>query len=178
MFKITVGCGCFLPHIHRKFLDWCIMTRKPTPAELADYITEDQYGLPMLSQEPGGMESGQNMGPMFDQGGDAGDNDGQDTETQVSQCAAITCSNNKGGRCGLEAVEINDRGGCEQFEAGADNVEGAEEDEGRYEEEETDVSGNSNTNASNLPQPGGRGTNQDGGRHWKTGKWDSQGGGN
>lgn len=150
------------------------MTRKPTPREIAEMIREDQYGLPMLSQGPGEMSGPMNAGPQFDQGGGAGDNEGrEDVPTQMNQCSATSCAHNQGGRCSLEAIEINERGGCEQFEAGADNAE-AQDDDGRYAEDETDVTGGGNT----PYPPRGAGSNQPGSeRHWQTGRWDPKGGG-
>jgi len=130
------------------------MNRKPSPQELADYINEDQYGLPMVAAQPGVGADAYNAGPEFDQGG------GPQVEEQTTlmhQCAATACRHNQTGRCALEAIEINDRGGCEQYEASADG-HGPDDGSGRYDEAETDVTGGTVT-PQQMQQRGQ-------GRHW------------
>lgn len=109
--------------------------RKPSPLELAAFITEDEYGLPMVTAQPGAGEQVSNVGPQFDQDGRQPTDD---QVTQMQQCAASGCMHNEAGRCGLGSIDINEHGGCAQYEASAD---GAQDDTGRYDEADTDVTG-------------------------------------
>lgn len=141
------------------------MIRKPSPRELAEFVTEDQYGLPMVSSQPGVSPDAYNAGPEFDQGGPPA---GDDQLTEMRQCAAVACRHNQAGRCVLDAIEINERGGCQQYEAGADGS--AVDDASRYDETETDVTGGTITPYQQTQQGGHE-------RHWQTGRWDPKGGG-
>lgn len=108
---------------------------KPTPSEIANMISENQYDLPMAADYDGPDAGG--AGPQFDQGnGMEQTGDG----TQLQGCAATACIHNQSGSCGLEAVSINEHGGCEQYEASADGGQ-YEDDGGRYEEDETGITG-------------------------------------
>ncbi len=113
--------------------------RKPTPAQLADMIGEDQNGLPIDTNQ-------------------TNDNSGMDnnvsgeTTTTMQQCAAVSCAHNDAGGCVLDSIDINDRGGCEQYEACADDSVG--DDDGRYDEQETDISGTNSPATSRSMSPG------------------------
>lgn len=135
---------------------------KPTPQQLADLINEDEYGLPVF-QPPGEQADAYNVGPEFDQG--AGPEE-PDQTTVMRTCAATSCVYNQAGLCELADIEINERGGCGQYEASADDS--AEVGDSRYEEQEADVTGGN-------PQPTEEPPGDD--RHWQTGRWDPKGGG-
>lgn len=138
------------------------MNRKPTPQELADFISEDEHGLPVISNVgPGYGAPSVSSGPGFNNGG--GQEDCGDCVTVMQQCAATGCAHNEAGRCALESIDINDTGGCAQYEACAHDDGGQGGDGSRYGEEPSDESGG---------MPG-----QQGGGQWQTGKWDPRGGG-
>lgn len=148
--------------------------RKMTPLEISRYIMEDPHtspnmGVPAIVNQPGTMPGmGNNEAPGFGDGTQMG----QDPVTVMNSCGACCCTNNIEGYCKLETIEINDTGGCVQYEASAEDSSMGQD--GRYEEEHTDVSG--------MPEQGaGPQSNvesQDSqGRHWDKNRWDPKGGG-
>lgn len=140
---------------------------KPTPKQIADIMSEDEFGLPVISQQGVGQpgHDGFNAGPEFDQGGGPA---AQEHRTEMRSCAASGCSYNQDGYCTLEAIEINESGGCAQYEAAAPGSSG--EDGGRYDELDTDVSGGV---GSEPPAPRENTMT----RHWDHSNWDPRGGG-
>lgn len=146
--------------------------RRMTPLELARFIPEDPNdpimedphampsgsGLPAPIDEPGMMsQAGMNASPGF------GDEQvGQQQSTAVNSCMASSCAHNCNGMCGLDSVEINDRGGCDQYEAMADD--NSTMSDGRYDEQDSDASGG-------PPGP------QQQSQRWDRNRWDPKGGG-
>lgn len=129
---------------------------KPTPQQIAAMINENEYGLPMVDGRIDQAAYGSFQGASsVDQ---SGFEDDGDSVTQMAGCAATSCIQNNGGRCGLGSIEINEFGGCEQYEASAGghgNGGQVDVDDGRYEEVEDDQSADES--------------------HWQTGKWDPKG---
>jgi len=112
--------------------------RKPTPAEIGSLITEDEFGLPIMAQSP--------VSPaLAPQGALSSFNDPQQTQgptpymsgqTAMRACLAEGCIHNSNGHCGLDAIDVNQYGGCHQYEASADGAEPGS-DQSRYEEVDT-----------------------------------------
>lgn len=123
--------------------------RRLTPLEIAKYIddplSEDPFampnhsGVPSALNQPGMMDqtgmagNGYNAGPEF---GDGQEQPG-DSHTCVGSCGATSCANNCNGMCSLESVTINDRGGCEEYEA----IAGDGMENGRYGEQDANITG-------------------------------------
>ena len=96
-----------------------------TPSQIARMVTEDSYGLPLSMPESPVIAHA----PLsnFNDSGEHAQN------TMLRGCSAERCANNDGGKCNLEMVDINQYGGCTQYEAAAG---GSDDGQGRYEEDE------------------------------------------
>lgn len=147
--------------------------RRLTPLEIAklidDPLMEDPFampnhtGVPPEMNQPGLMDQSGLAGAGYNAGPEFGDGVEQtNSHTCVGACGAMSCANNCNGMCSLESVEINDRGGCEQYEAGAgDGME-----DGRYDEHDANITGGP------PAPPGGQQSQQ-----WDHNRWDPRGGG-
>jgi hypothetical protein len=121
--------------------------RRPTPAELAEIIPEDVQGSTPVSGMGGvgsaasWRDDGTLSLPVVDSlppnmGGDATAGQSQRPRTAMRSCAAMSCAHNIASlHCGLEEIEVDERGGCARYEPAA--AEG--DDQRRYDEEEIDV---------------------------------------
>lgn len=161
------------------------LIRKPTPQELAQYIDEDRYGLPLVFEERQIAEQRQTSQAEFTAFAIAPSPASPATDpasalasdpaaqhmgagTQMRTCGACNCMNNAEGNCRLDTIEINEHGGCAMFEAGEEMAD----DGPRYQEEET----NDGTGAPTLMvvQPM---NDQDPSHKPTNGPWDPRGGG-
>lgn len=141
-------------------MDISSMREKPTPDQIAAFISEHQYGMPDFGS-PSGEMPGVLPPEMISQAQSAEPQMGYCTE--MRSCAAVRCIHNKeGGFCSLDAIDVNEYGGCSQHEATASD----DEDDGRYEEEQTDVTGGVIGQQPQSPEEP---------RHWETGKYDPKG---
>jgi hypothetical protein len=148
--------------------------KKPTPAEIGAMIVEDEFGLPIMAQSP--------VSPAIaPQGSLSAFNDSQQGEgsapymsgcTKMRACMAESCVHNDNGHCRLDEIEVNQHGGCQQYEATA---EGADAEQSRYDEIETsDPTGGS---APVPGMPGMPGMQAMDSQRATNGPWDPRGGG-
>ncbi len=92
---------------------------RPTPDQLAQYISEDQYGLPDLTP----------TSPAISNPNDNSEMPVNFSRTEMQACSALSCIYNQSGKCKLRSISINEHGGCGEYEASA-----ARDGEGRYQE--------------------------------------------
>jgi len=116
-----------------------VAEKRWTPAEIAELISEDVSEAQPASGM-GGVGSGTMPLPLVDVSGatpqfeQPGDND--HFQTTMRACSAECCAYNiRGEHCELETIDIDDKGGCVQYQLAEDEYD----DTSRYQEEEVDV---------------------------------------
>ena len=145
---------------------------RPTPAEIAELISEDIMGTQPVS----GLGV-VNQGTLPQPGPEvqmAPPSQVQDAVSRIplttmQACSASSCAHNvHGERCELDEIEIDDRGHCAMFEL-AECDEQEEPNGSRYNEHQVEVG--------EMPMVPAEPTEIDAGEgnHWVTNKWDPQG---
>src|SRR4051812_35777287 len=100
----------------------------PEPDDIANLLTEDGYApqpqafgtqIPSSPAEDGygGSNPGDGERDGRRDGGRDDDPRGGAHTTEMRTCAATGCHYNTNGGCSLPAIEINEHGGCDDYEA-------------------------------------------------------------
>lgn len=95
------------------------MRRRVTPQDRIAALMEDDNSMSAIGYEDAGPAELPQDQPTS--GSEVADGRSNRPITNVRECAATGCANNvKGGKCSLSIISINEEGGCDNYEARAD----------------------------------------------------------